>query len=451
MQWTVWLEARTSDGGVTTTELATFSRSVMDSTFADVGLVLSETKALSAKLQTSMVCDQMAEYAAYRRICVHCGVLQPLKERRTRRLQTLFGTIEIAAPRFKLCRCRWSVPMEKVALFSPICELLTGRCTPELERVQAELGARTSFRDAVRILDLLLPGAPATHESVRNRTHVVALRIEAADRQATPMAVPEDTTNAGAPIVLLDGAYIRAVPGQQVRNFEAICGKVEQEGCSSRRFGFVRSVAEPADALLRAALHEQGWRQGEAVIAISDGNPALPALVRSATGGPVEHSLDWFHLSMRLHHVEQVMSGLAALEPPAQASLDSVQVEVERLRHLLWNGYHKKAVKTLGRIVGWAEIANAASDTAMVVAKVERLVTRCTELRSYIENNTNALIDYGQRYRAGKPVSSSRAESTVNQLVNARMNKRRQMRWSPQGAHRVLQVRAAVLDNRLVQ
>ena len=49
MQWTVWLEARTNDGGVTTTELTTVSRSVMDSTFADVGLVLSETKALSAK------------------------------------------------------------------------------------------------------------------------------------------------------------------------------------------------------------------------------------------------------------------------------------------------------------------------------------------------------------------------------------------------------------------
>src|ERR1700755_172636 len=105
---------------------------------------------------------------------------------------------------------------------------------------------------------------------------------------------------------MLDGAYIRAMPGHQVRNFEAICGKVEQEGHSSRRFGFVRSVAEPADALLRAALRERGWRQGEAVIAISDGDPALPALVRSATNGPVEHILDWFHLSTRLHHIEQV-------------------------------------------------------------------------------------------------------------------------------------------------
>ena len=86
-----------------------------------------------------------------------------------------------------------------------------------------------------------------------------------------------------------------------------------------------------------------------------------------------------------------------------------------------------------------------------VEAKARRLVARCTELRGYIENHEGALIDYGQRYRAGKPISTSRAEGTANHLVNARMNKRRQMRWSPRGAHRVLQVRAAVLDGRFGQ
>ena len=84
-------------------------------------------------------------------------------------------------------------------------------------------------------------------------------------------------------------------------------------------------------------------------------------------------------------------------------------------------------------------------------AKAGRLVAHCTELRGYIGNNEGALIDYGQRYRAGKPISTSRAEGAVNHLVNARMNKRRQMRWSPRGAHRVLQVRAAVLDGRFGQ
>jgi len=133
------------------------------------------------------------------------------------------------------------------------------------------------------------------------------------------------------------GAYIRAVPGHQVRNFEAICGKVERKGQPNRRFALVRSVAEQPHALLRAALQEQGWREGEAVTAISDGDPALPALVRSAMGGPVELILDWFHLSMRVQHVEQVMGGLCAVEPPPLASLDPAQIDVERLRHLLWN------------------------------------------------------------------------------------------------------------------
>ena len=290
---------------------------------------------------------------------------------------------------------------------------------------------------------------------MRNRTHAVALRIEAADRQAaaevtTVRDEPDKAASADEhrPAVMLDGAYIRAVPGHQVRNFEAICGKIEREGQPTRRFALVRSVAEQPHALLRAALQDQGWREGDAVTAISDGDPALPALVRSATGGPVEHILDWFHLSMRVHHVEQVMRGLCVVEPPLLAPLGHAQADVERLRHLLWNGYHEKACEALGRIMSWIKTAIVLNDPA-TETRAKRLVARCTELRTYIETNEGALIDYGERYRAGKPISTSRAEGTVNQLVNARMNKRRQMRWSPQGAHRVLQVRAAVLDGRL--
>jgi len=141
------------------------------------------------------------------------------------------------------------------------------------------------------------------------------------------------------------------------------------------------------------------------------------------------------------------MGGLCALELPPLAPLDHAQIDVERLRHLLWNGHHERACEALGRITGWAKDVIVLNDPAME-AGMRRLVARCAELRSYIETNEGALIDYGQRYRAGKLISTSRAEGTVNQPVSARMNKRKQMRWSPRGAHRVLQVRAAVLDRR---
>jgi len=115
-----------------------------------------------------------------------------------------------------------------------------------------------------------------------------------------------------------------------------------------------------------------------------------------------------------------------------------------------WNGHHDRACEALGRIGSWAKDTIVLNEPG-VEARARRLAARCTELRSYIENNEGALIDYGQRQRTGKPISTSRAEGTVNQLVNARMNKRRQMRWSPRGAYRVLQVRAAVLDGRFGQ
>jgi len=136
-----------------------------------------------------------------------------------------------------------------------------------------------------------------------------------------------------------------------------------------------------------------------------------------------------------------------ALEPPPLAPLDWAQIDVQRLRHLLWNGDPEKACEALGRIVSWAKDAIVLNEPAGE-AKARRLVARCTELHACIETNKDALIDYGQRCQAGKPISTSRAEGTVNQLVSARMNKRRPMRWSPRGAHRVLRVRAAVLDGR---
>jgi hypothetical protein len=121
MQWTVRLEARTDQGEVQTTELVKIDRPVVDVTLADLGLALAEAKAVLAKLQVIMVRSQVTEYAACHRICPHCGVPRPSKDRRSRRLRTLFGTVEVEAPRFRVCRCR--LPGPGAATFSPVCSL----------------------------------------------------------------------------------------------------------------------------------------------------------------------------------------------------------------------------------------------------------------------------------------------------------------------------------------
>jgi len=52
-------------------------------------------------------------------------------------------------------------------------------------------------------------------------------------------------------------------------------------------------------------------------------------------------------------------------------------------------------------------------------------------------------------YRAGETISSAFVESTVNQVVSKRMVKQQQMRWTPRGAHLLVQVRTRVLNDEL--
>jgi hypothetical protein len=59
------------------------------------------------------------------------------------------------------------------------------------------------------------------------------------------------------------------------------------------------------------------------------------------------------------------------------------------------------------------------------------------------------LVNYAERQRAGLRVGTAITEGTANFLVNRRMNKSQQMRWSRRGADLLLQVRCAVYNGTL--
>jgi hypothetical protein len=58
-------------------------------------------------------------------------------------------------------------------------------------------------------------------------------------------------------------------------------------------------------------------------------------------------------------------------------------------------------------------------------ARIERFIQLTGELQTYLTLNAAAVADYGRRHRAGLRIAMSGAESVVDSLVNARMNKRR--------------------------
>ena len=73
--------------------------------------------------------------------------------------------------------------------------------------------------------------------------------------------------------------------------------------------------------------------------------------------------------------------------------------------------------------------------------------TALREIDRYLTSQSAWLVNYAERHRAGLRVGTSITEGTANFLVNRRMNKSQQMRWSRRGADLLLQ--CAVLNGKL--
>ncbi|EDX82642.1 hypothetical protein S7335_943 [Synechococcus sp. PCC 7335] len=85
-------------------------------------------------------------------------------------------------------------------------------------------------------------------------------------------------------------------------------------------------------------------------------------------------------------------------------------------------------------------------DTDETSSEQNRLLKKGEEFETYIIHNQQFITNYGERYRNGERISTGFVESTVNQVISKRMVKKQQMRWTPKGAHLLLQVRTRVLD-----
>ena len=72
-----------------------------------------------------------------------------------------------------------------------------------------------------------------------------------------------------------------------------------------------------------------------------------------------------------------------------------------------------------------------------------------SRLLAFVRNNRADIVDHNRARRSGKRISTAAAESVMNHVVNRRMSKGQQMRWSISGAQRLLQTRVAMLDDRL--
>src|SRR5271165_3620919 len=218
MKWRVVLELVEADGTARVHEVSG-GAAVAEYTPRIIGLTLAEGKHLLAAVQRHLVQAQTEDHCRRRRRCQRCGAQRPLKDQRSRRLVSLFGTVRVCAPRFTPCRC--AVTCRRT--LSPVAEIMPDRCTPEYERVVAKMGASLPYRRARTLLAEFLPldDIPSV-EMVRQRTIRAGATLEKAAVSSAKAAEPfpveaESIANGSAAFAELTAAFSSVAPARNVR------------------------------------------------------------------------------------------------------------------------------------------------------------------------------------------------------------------------------------------
>jgi hypothetical protein len=429
MKWRVVLELVGADGTAAVHEVSGGAAGA-EYTPRLIGLTLAEGKHMLAAVQRHLVDTQTADHCRRRRRCQRCGLQRPLKDLRSRRLVSLFGTEETRALRFTTCRravtCRRTL--------SPVAEIMPDRCTPEYERVVAKMGALLPYRRARTLLAEFLPlGDLQTVETTRQRTLRVGARLE---QEAVAGAWPNPAGPTKSIALSIDGGHVRVARQYQGRSFEVLLAQVSNDEGKQVVFSTVPVEAHSQKRQLRGVLRGLSATPATPVTVLSDGADGPRSLSEAASPGPTHHVLDWFHLAMRVQHVAQVaLSWPDTTETDHQAGA-RLAATIERIRWRLWQSQVKRA---LDLIAETAITVNAKAGHTQPMSAAGRKVARLLgDLETYVSGQSDIIIDYATARRCEEPISTAITESTVQWLLHRRLNARQQMRWSPRGAHLML-------------
>jgi len=399
----------------------------------NLGLTLSKAKRLLAGVQREIVAAQARDHAVRRPECPRCDGVCRVKDYRDHVVSTLFGQVTLRLPRFRWAACGG---IETGLGWPPHC-----RSTPELDRLQAHFCALMTYRTAADVLGQRFPvDAGRHHATLRRHT------LKVGETLGESTAIRPETT-ASTIVVTLDSTFIRSC-AEGERHLEVRVGNVETASGGRQVFGAVAKADTDIQALIRRTLDAVGITEDTALTAFTDGCPGLRRVLADA-GVTTPPMLDWFHVTMRLQHLKQIANGLSADDPARVAAKAVIVAEVERLHWRIWNGKARDAQISIDRIRAVMHHFRGEPDQRRSSAPSRKLWTTLRALDGYLTGQSAWLVNYAERHRAGLRVGTAITEGTANFLVNRRMNKSQQMRWSRRGADLLLQVRCAVYNGTL--
>jgi hypothetical protein len=429
--WILRLVKAGVDGDGQVTDVMEISKPEDLGDIANLGLSLAEAKALLAAIQHEVVAAQARDHAVRRPNCRSCGSACHVKDYRQHRIATLFGQATVRLPRFRCTACD---ELEAGMDWPSHC-----RSTPELDRLQANLSALMTYRVAADVLEQMFPiDAGRDHETLRRHT----LKL---GEQLQHRSVVKPATPAVAISISVDSTFIRSCEDGE-RHLEVRVGNAETDTGGRQVFGAVARSETDIVALIGRTLDSVGRTEGTTLTGFTDGCPGLRAILAVA-GVSAPPILDWFHIAMRLQHLEQTAGGLSTDNPARREAKSVIVTEVERLHWRLWNGKAKDAQVSIERIrkVMHAFQGERAGRRSGVPSS-HKPWTALLALDGYLVGQADWTVNYAERHRGGLRVGTAITEGTANFLVNRRMNKSQQMRWTRRGADLLLQVRCAIYN-----
>jgi hypothetical protein len=433
MEWMVRLVGTGIDGQSRSFDVMPISRPDGLGEIANLGLTLAEAKLLLAQVQQQLVAVQAHHHAMFRPDCQLCGGRYHAKGGRPHRIATLFGEVRVKLPRLACAGCGCG----KTGVNWPShC-----RSTPQLDQLQARLSALMPYRVAAEVLQHLLPvDAGKSPETFRRHTLQVGKQLSDAAAERPPGA-------AAAITISLDSTFIRSREDGE-RHLEVRVGNIETVDGGRQVFGAVTRAETDITALIQRTLETVGRTDTTEVTAFTDGCPGLRAVLANVgvTKPPI---LDWFHIAMRLQHTKLTAANLSTDEPDRVTAKATIVAEVERLHWRIWNGKAKNAQRSIKRIRKVMHVFKGEHSQGAKGVASRKLWHALHAVDKYLRGQAAWLINYAKRHRAGLRLGTSVTEGTANFLVNRRMNKSQQMRWSRNGADLLLQVRCALYNGTL--
>jgi hypothetical protein len=409
----------------------------------DIGMSLAEAKTLLSALQWEFVAAQAAEIAEGARQCKRCGARLNIKDWARRSVHTLFGRVLLQSPRLVSCPCEGTASRA----ISPLKGWLAGT-SQELRYQAARLGSNHSYRQAASVLhELLGVDLSFSYLGIRKAVLEAGSRL---DRETTIAHEPELPLRLGDPPPILtlafDGGYARRTRKGKQRNFEILTGACEKEG----KIKVFASVLKAPSALrhrLSRFVERMGISPTQPTTLITDGAESLLRL-KKLLPIPTRCVLDYFHVAMKVRHVDQCIGKILPYRFSPDGSIFELYDRFNYLRESLWSGRRSKFKRSFSSLV-WLldrireEVPESEPSARMALAHL-------FDLEAYLQKNASGIISYREWRNAGKRISSSAVEGTVNRLIGRRMCKSQQMCWTKRGAHLLLQVRCAVLNGDLL-